>query len=259
MNMSAIEIAAKGPIAVVGGSQTDQGKTTVAKFLSQYAEVLGVDARHIMIDKPENPPDGEDIRFSATDADFKQLMVALASICPGQLPVLDLGGHAFEKFMRADKAFGGEVRTEIKLFIVPVMANTKEALVLSTVQSFIQLGAPPEHIVIVFNRVTGEEEAAAIASSFPLLHEASQKLGFRICSEPVYLHSIVAECRGTNANLFALAALDRAEIIEQRKAAHAANNEPEFERLVQLQTRRGMAQEPVANFTHVFNKILGVR
>jgi hypothetical protein len=257
--MSKSQIAAKGPFATLGGAQTDGGKTTIAKNLCHYLRTLGVDAKHLMVDKAENPSDGEDLRLETTDRDFRRLIEALNSSGPDQLAVIDLGGHAFEKFMVYNKAFGNEASADIQMYIIPVMVNTKEAVVLTTIDKFVALGVEPSQLVIVFNRVLGDDEAAEIPAKFPQLHAAAADLGFRICSEPVFMAQTIADLRGKEGNLFERAAWDRKAIQERYKAAMAADDQIVSDREFRALTDRGQAIEPSNNFVKVFTEILGLK
>ena len=253
------EIAALGAVALMGGQQTDQGKTTAAKNLTHFLVSLGVDAKHIMVDKPENPSDGEDARVSTSTADLKKLMSTFASGGPTFMPILDLGGHASERYMEFDASFGNEMQGEIKLFILPVMLSTKEATILATIERFINLGAAADRIVVVFNRVTGQVEMDDLPTKFPLLRATAKTLGFRICSEPIFGWEVIAESRGTDTNLFKLASLDKTAIVAQRNAARAAGDDAEFDRLQAINLDCAAAIKPVENFTRVFTEVLGLK
>lgn len=257
MEMNVEQLASLRMIVVSTGQDTNTAKTTVAKFLTGFLRRKGVDAKHIMIDLPGNPSDGEDLRLTGMEEDFQTLIEEVMLMDDDQLAIIDLGGHAFVKYMQSAKVYGDRSHGDAGLFVIPLMPNVKEQVVLATVDQFISLGVDPKRIVLLFTRVD-EDADSRIATRFAGLHAAAAKVGFRVCSTPVYFASIIQDLRGTSEDLYVLAALDRAEMTrelrESRKSSDGSSTEIAGKLILSDRAAR-----PVRNFNDVFSEILGLQ
>ena len=255
MEMNVEQITALRTIVVSTGQDTNTAKTTVAKFLTGFLRRKGVDAKHIMIDLPGNPSDGEDLRLTGMEDDFQALIEEVMLMDDDQLAIIDLGGHAFEKYMQSAKVFGDRSHGDAGLFVVPLMPNVKEQVVLATVDQFISLGVDPKRIVLLFTRV---DEAADnhIVTRFAGLKKAAAEFGFRVCSVPLYFASIIQDVRGTPLDLYELAALDREEAKRELQESRKANDGRTVD-IAGKMILSDKALRPVLNFNNVFAEVLG--
>lgn len=257
MAMKVEQITALRSIIVSTGQDTNTAKTTVAKFLAGFLRRAGVDAKHIMIDLSGNPSDGEDLRLTGMEEDFQTLIEEVMMMDDDQLAIIDLGGHAFVKYMQSAKIFGDRSHGDAGLFVIPLMPNVKEQVVLATVDQFISLGVDPSRIVLVFTRVEAEGKDR-LMDRFAGLSAAAAKVGFRVCSIPVYFASIIQEVRGTPWDLYELASLDPHEMNRQYRNARKANDGSDRE-LASKMIFAGKAVYPAKNFGEVFTEILSLQ
>ncbi len=258
MRITIDQIAALSQIAVTSGQDTNTSKTTLSKHLKAFLRSHGIDAKHIMIDLPGHPSDGEDLRLTGDEEDFKTLSQQLSLLDPDQLAIMDFGGHPFENYMNSASVFGDRIHNRASLYIVPVMTNIKEQVILGTIQRFIDLGVSPSKIIIVFTRVENEKIGSRIGHLFPGLHATASKLGFRICSEPIFFASIIAEATGTTENLFELADMLPEDLQRQLRESRKAGGVNDLD-IVQKMTRADQAVRPARNLRKAFAEILDLK
>lgn len=182
-------------IVVMSGENTSVGKTMIAR------EVLrpGLTEIHGACD------------FFQVEAIDRVLQEGAIRITPEEIPdlfnklavlrarkrssVTDIGGGQAEHFFKVLEK-NVSARNRIDLFILPLVPGLEETKVLSIIEKLISFGADAKKLVVVFNKVNGDNPQPLVnllKNSYPKLKNHSEKIGYRISTRFIPDAKVIAE------------------------------------------------------------------
>lgn len=250
-------ILERGPVATVAGQETGTGKSTFAKNLVGAMRLHGIEAHHVMIESLGQSSDCEHARIEPTDQALAALIPLLAIRKANRTQILDIGGHAFDRFAKASDESNNTLLRLIKTYVVPINTKAdKPSSVITMLQRITDSGVPPERIVCVFNRVVDRCEREALANFYAVLYEYASSMGIRIARAVIYECNRIRTAHGRqDLDIWQTAALSVDDIILQIAALSGQGDVAGAERLAEQLKDHSFASLPVGYFNTLFNEI----
>lgn len=245
-------------VLMVSGSDTNVGKTTIAKNLKSYlASEFNRECLIMSVDEAYTPSDGEDKRFSISDAvDLSGVIESvMLEFYQDKSIILDIGGNTYDKVIEAMHEHDGTIEDLFDYFLVPVTYSIKEDRLAARIQELIDSGVDAHKIFIVVNNVTSSEIAKTPpAAKFPLLARL-EKQGVTLITESIMKSSLIIDTRGRGPVSDHLASQTMDEYKESIKKAIQDGDEKLAKALAGQVGKMGLARSTHKSFVTVFDKI----
>jgi hypothetical protein len=230
-----------GVKAAFTNASGNTGKTTLAKHLG--APLLG--ARRVQIEDLNAADGSADIEIASKR--FKELAAELA-VADDEAFVIDIGASTFQAVTEHFAWLDG-IRELIDYWVIPVVPSVKvKKDSIATAKTLVEIGVPPERIVMLLNNVTEPEEAhAEFAQIFAL-----RNLGMTVCEQAVLANELFDELKDSTETIFDLAA-DETDFTALKAAARAADDADELRRIGKRMVQIMAAKATAKNLRAVFD------
>ncbi len=245
---------------VLSGLESNAGKTSTAKLGVGYLTDKGLEARHIMVDRPEAPFDGEHVRLGADPESVNALLGMVYSVTGQQSIVIDVGAHVFSQFIASVKDSGdilyADLYTRGQLVVVIAPTQKVEETIRTLDWLSVDLGFSPRRIALLVNQVK-VSDWPTVRAQMQELFAVAKKLEIRVVTTPLYTWPLIKRLRGERRTAFEILRKDEKAL--RKTIEHWVGSGKPIQKcpaFLEMQ-EFGLAKAMQPNMAEVFNEIFG--